>query len=61
MSERELNKFVRELQSDSVELYSFVTANTSEDLSDGQMDSLVNELEGDYLSLRKFVINALEV
>jgi len=61
VSERELNKFVRELQSDSVELYSFVTANTSEDLSDGQMDSLVNELEGDYLSLRKFVINALEV
>lgn len=61
MSERELDKFVRELQSDSVELYSFVTANTSEDLSDGQMDSLINELEGDYLSIRKFVINALEV
>jgi len=57
VSERELNKFVRELQSDSVELYSFVTANTSEDLSDGQMDSLINELEGDYLFKFKKICN----
>ncbi|MGG2105530.1 hypothetical protein [Lysinibacillus pakistanensis] len=61
MSEKELDVFVRELKENGTELYSFVAENTSEDLSDEQMDVLVSELEGDYLSLREFVINALEL
>lgn len=59
--ENELYDFVKELQNNGVELYSFVAENTSQELSDEQMDSLVSELESDYLSLREFVINALEL
>lgn len=61
MIEKELDIFVRELKNNGTELYSFVAENTSDDLSDDQMDWLVSELEGDYLSLREFVINALEL
>lgn len=59
MSEDELFDFVKELQNNSIELYSFVAEN-SEELTDEEIDELVEELEGDYLSLREFVINALE-
>lgn len=59
--ENELYDFVRELQNNGVELYSFVAENTSPELSDEQIDSLVSELESDYLSLREFVISALEL
>jgi len=61
MSENELHDFVKELQGNSLELYSFVAENSDEDISDEHIDSLVNEFQGDYLSLREFVVNALEV
>ncbi|MFY0519348.1 hypothetical protein ACOMCU_16195 [Lysinibacillus sp. UGB7] len=60
MSEKELDERVTELQNDSVELYSFVAENVSEDLSDDEMDALVSDLESDTLSLRDFVIKAME-
>ncbi|GAB0168182.1 hypothetical protein LSPCS325_16190 [Lysinibacillus sp. CTST325] len=60
MSEKEINDLVTELQNNSVELYSFVAENASEDLSDDEMDALVSDLENDYLSLREFVIEAME-
>ena len=58
MSENELHDFVKELQGNSIELYSFVAEN-SEELTEEEIDELAEELEGDYLSLREFVINAI--
>lgn len=60
MSEKEIDDLVNELQNNSVELYSFVGENVSEDLSDDEMDALVSDFESDYLSLREFVIEAME-
>ncbi|WP_339279938.1 hypothetical protein [Lysinibacillus sp. FSL P2-0066] len=60
MSENELYDFIKELQGSSVELYSFVAENCDENLTEDEIDDLVSDLESDSLSLREFVIRALE-
>lgn len=59
MSEQEIDDLIRELQNNSVELYSFVSEN-AEDLTDDEIDNLVDDFGGDPLSLREFVVNVLE-
>jgi len=59
MTENQLHDFVKELQRDSVELTNFVAEN-AEELTGEEIDELVEDFEGDYLSLRDFVIRALE-
>lgn len=58
MSEHEIDDLIRELQNNSVELYSFVSEN-AEDLTDDEIDNLVDDFGGDPLSLREFVVNVL--
>lgn len=59
MGENELHDFVKELQGNSIELTNFVAEN-AENLTEEEIDELVDEFEGDYLSLREFVLNAFE-
>lgn len=60
MTEDQLHDFVKELQSNSLELGSFISEN-SPDLENKKLDDLIRDYESDYLSLRDFVIQALEL
>lgn len=60
MSEKKIDELVTELRNNSVEQYFFVAENALEDLSDDEMDALVSDLKNDFLSLREFVIEAME-
>lgn len=60
MTEEQLHEFVKELQSNSIELSSFIAENCDENLTEDEIDDLISDFESDYLSLREFVINAME-
>ena len=60
MTDIEIDELVQELQANSVELYHFIMENCDGDLTNEQIDNMVSDFESDYLSLREFVVHAIE-
>lgn len=58
--EMHLTALIRELQGSYIELSHFI-AYHSDHLTEEEIDRLAEELEGDYLSLKEYVMNALNI